>query len=441
LAAIVEQAGHEAKIIDAELEGKGIDDIVEEAVPFTPDLVGITATTSIAHIAVRVADALKTALPSVPCLIGGPHVAALPEESLTATTSFDYAIVGEAENAILPFVDFVAGKLGVTDVPGLVYRDEHGDVRRNDPAPLEKQLDRLPFPDRTKLDLNRYLWSVPGRGIVHITTIMTSRGCPFRCIFCSAATVFGRKVRKRDVGDVLDELEYCVNELGITHFSFIDDTLTLNHRRVRELCAGIAARGLDITWEGWTRANTVDAEILATMYEAGFRRISFGIESANTEIAKRVKKGVPLDAYPKAYAAAKSVGLETRGSVILGMPGETRRTVMETLWFACGLRDCDQLYINIATPYPATELYDLAVAGEHGMRLLTRDFSEYRRYGNAVIAVNDLSAADLNRYQRLGFLMFYLRPRRIYYNYKRAGLAAFVENATAFLKSVVLRWA
>jgi radical SAM superfamily enzyme YgiQ (UPF0313 family) len=269
---------------------------------------------------------------------------------------------------------------------------------------------------------------------------MTSRGCPFRCIFCSASTVFGRKVRKRDIPCVLDELEFCVRQLGITHFSFIDDTLTLDHGRVRELCAGIIGRKLDITWEGWTRANTVDVDILATMHEAGFRRVSFGIESANKEIAAKVKKGVPLEAYRRAYRAAKSVGLETRGSIILGMPGETRATAMETLRFACGLGDCDQLYINIATPYPATELYDIAVAGGDGMRLLTRDFSEYRRYGNSVVEVNDLSAADLIRLQRLGFLMFYLRPRRILYNFRRAGLTAFLKNASAFARSVLVGW-
>jgi len=315
---------------------------------------------------------------------------------------------------------------------------EDGRIQRNDAAPLETDLGRIPVPDRTKLNLDRYLWSVPGKGIVKFTTIMTSRGCPFKCIFCSAATVFGRKVRTRPIKDVLDELEYCVSTLGIRHFSFIDDTLTLNHRRVHELCDGIINRRLNITWEGWTRANTVDYDILKKMKSAGFIRISFGIETGNEHISGLVKKGVPLSAYQTAYSAAKKAGLETRGSIILGMPDETLQTAWETIRFACNLKGCDQLYINIATPYPGTELYDIACSGQHGMRLLTDDFAQYRRYGNAVIEVNDLKARNLIRLQRLGFLLFYLRPERIYYNYRRAGLRAFIKNAKAFTRSVIL---
>jgi hypothetical protein len=123
------------------------------------------------------------------------------------------------------------------------------------------------------------------------------------------------------------------------------------------------------------------------------------------------------------------------------MPGETSKTAMETLKFSKNLKGCDQIYINIATPYPATELYDIAVEGRHGLKLLTHDFSEYRRYGNAVIEVNDLKSTDLVALQRKGFLMFYFMPRRIWYNFKRAGLLAFIKNAHAFVKSVIFKGA
>ena len=439
LSAVAESAGHEARIIDAEMVGKSVEDVVEDARRFGPDVVGITATTSIAHVAANLAGRLKVALPATPIVLGGPHCAAVSDACLAENPAFDYAIYGEAENSLVPFLEMLAGRMAPEAVPGLIFRASDGAIVKNALPPLERDLERLPFPDRSKLELDKYTWSVPGKGIVRFTTIMTSRGCPFRCIFCSAHTVFGRKVRKRPIEGVLDELQQCVERFGIRHFSFIDDTLTLDHDRVRKLCAGILDRRLGITWEGWTRADTVDREILSVMRSAGFTRVSFGIETADPEISKLVKKGVPLDAYQRAYAAAKAAGLETRGSIILGMPDETRETALRTILFASRLRGCDQLYINIATPYPATELFEIARSSAHGMRLLTEDFSQYRRYGSAVVEVNDLSQTDLVELQRLGFLLFYLRPRRIWYNFRRAGFRAFAKNSVAFVKSVIAK--
>ena len=151
---------------------------------------------------------------------------------------------------------------------------------------------------------------------------------------------------------------------------------------------------------------------------------------------KKIKKGIRLKEIKEAYRIARKVGLETRGSVMLGHPFETKKTALETLRFITDLRDCQQAYINIATPYPGTELYDMALKGEGGIRLLTQDFKEYRRYGDAVIEVNDLHKQDLIKLQRKGFLMFYLKPKRIIYNLKRAGIVAGIINAMAFLKSV-----
>jgi anaerobic magnesium-protoporphyrin IX monomethyl ester cyclase len=439
LAAVLEQAGHDVEIIDAEMEGKTESDIVARARRFGPDLIGITSTTSIFHIAKQTAKALRGKMPNVTIVIGGPHCTAVLEESLADCLSADFAVYGESENTILLLIDLLMGGTAAEEIRGLIYRDRQGIIRRNLPPSLEEEVDRFPFPARKKLDLDQYLWSVPGKGIVRFTTIMTSRGCPFRCIFCSAHTVFGRKSRNRNIEKVLDELEQCVKEFDIRHFAFIDDTLTLVPRRVKQLCAGIIDRKLGITWEGWTRANTVTYDLLKTMRDAGFVRISFGIETADPQISKLVRKQVPLKAYRKAYDLAKKLGIETRGSVILGLPGETRETAIRTLRFARDLKGCDQLYLNVATPYPATELHEIAASGSHGMRLITDDFSEYKRYGNAVVEVNDLTANDLVNLQRRGFLMFYLTPSRIWYNFRRAGLLAFIKNSIAFLRSVISR--
>jgi len=438
LSAVLENKGHLTKIIDMEMESKNINDVFEEIENYKPDAIGITVTTPIFHIVANVAESIKAKYPQMTIFVGGPHCSATLDESLKRSAYIDYAIYGEGERTIIEFINTLMGKKRPGEVAGLIFRDRKKNVIVNKPAKLIEDLDSLPFPAREKLDMEKYTWGVPGKGIVKFTTIMTSRGCPFNCIFCSAHTIFGKRVRCRDIGLVLDEIEMLYNKHDIKHFAFIDDTLTLDHERIKKMCDGIKKRRLDITWEGWTRANTVNHEILKSMKEAGFTRISFGIESANKEISRLIRKQVPLESYAKAYSICKDLGIERRASIILGNPGETRETAMETLRFAKGLKDCDQIYINIATPYPSTELYDMAKKGMHGLRLLSDDYSDYKRYGNSVLEVNDLKAEDLVKLQKKGFRMFYFTPSRVIYNIKRAGLRAFFKNAMAFFKSVIL---
>ncbi|NQT46854.1 MAG: radical SAM protein [Candidatus Omnitrophica bacterium] len=437
LSAVLEKEGYITKIIDSEMENKTIHDVIKEVGRFRPEIIGITAATPIFYIVKNLAAELKKMFPSIPIFMGGPHCTVVLDRCLSECRDIDYCLYGECERSILDFMQFFKEKTKPRDVQGLIYRNDQEQIKVNRPPDLIDDLDSIPFPARDKLDLDRYKWSVPGKGLVKFTPIITSRGCPFKCIFCSAHTIFGKKVRNRSIARVLDEIQFLVEKDDIKHYAFIDDTLTLNHERVKELCRGIKERKLDITWEGWTRANTVNYDILKMMKNAGFVRISFGLESANARISEIAKKEIPLDAYVRAYPIAKKLGIETRASVMLGLPGETYETAMETLNFTRTLKGCDQAYINIATPYPATELYDMAKAERHGMRLLTDDFAEYRRYGGAVIEVNDLRREDLVKLQRKGFLMFYFTPARIWYNFKRAGLLAFIKNAVAFARSII----
>jgi len=196
-------------------------------------------------------------------------------------------------------------------------------------------------------------------------------------------------------------------------------------------------RGLELTMEGWTRPNTVDEEVLRLMKKAGFVQLSFGIESGDTEILKIIRCDVKKEDVQKAFTMAKGVGLETKGFVMIGHPYETKQTANNTLKFIKNLKNCDQIYINIATPYPGTKLHEMAIKEEGGMHLLTENYAEYRKYGNAVIEVNDISREDLIGLQKKGFIMFYFTPQRIIYNIQRAGLKSAAINSLAFLKSVV----
>jgi len=434
LAAFMKVNGCEAKIIDMDAEGKNIGDIIQEINQYSPDVIGISATSPVFPMAKLTASKIKEKF-NIPLVIGGVHVTVAPEEAMREGKSFDYGIIGEGEITLLELVEVLARGDSVNRVKGLIYRDGEN-VLRTEPRPYIQDLDSLPIPDRTLLDLDRYTFSIPKKGIGRITFMMTNRGCPFQCVFCSARTMWGTRVRWRSVEKVLEEIEHIVNELHIKYISFTDDTLTLKRSRMIEICNGILERNIRFNWEGMTRANTVDEELLKLMKKAGLVRLSFGIESGDPEILKKIKKGVTLEEVKRAYKIAYKLGIETRGSVMIGHPYETKRTVMKTLWFIRNLKECMQAYVNITTPFPGTELYEMVLRGDGGTRLLTKDLSQYRRYGNPVMEVNDLTKEDLTRLQRLGFIMFFLTFRRIIYNLKRAGILAGVRNVAGFIKSI-----
>ena len=183
------------------------------------------------------------------------------------------------------------------------------------------------------------------------------------------------------------------------------------------MCKLIRDNNLKITFEGFTRANTVTYDLLKSMKKAGLVRLSFGIESGNQDILKKIKKGITLDEIKKGFYLAKKVGIETKGSAIIGLPYESKRTVRETINFCKSIKECDQLYLNICTPYPGTELMDMVLRGEGGTKLLDYDYSNYQRYGNPVLQVNDLGQKQLISFKKYGLRKFYLSPKRIFYNF------------------------
>jgi radical SAM superfamily enzyme YgiQ (UPF0313 family) len=436
LASAVERDGHSVRILDAEAERKNIEEIVEEVRVNSPDLVGITSTTPTFYRAVELANKIKREK-AIPIVLGGAHITALPEQVMQEYPFFDYGVYGEGERTFSELVNALEIGGPIDRIKGILFRREDGQVIKTEPRPFEQDLDSLSFPDRGLLRSDRYLFSVPHRGIIPYTGIVASRGCPFQCVFCFASSMSGIEVRYRSPSKILDEIAYVVSTLRINHFRFFDNNLILNRKRLRELCNGLIKRKLDITWEGETCINIFDEDLLSLMKRAGLVRLSFGLESGNPEILKAIGKDVSERKIRTAYKMAKKLGIETRSSIILGLPYETKMTVMETLRFIRNIKECDQAYINIATPYPGTKFYKMALNGESGIRLLSKDYSKYNRYGNAVIEVNDLTRADLIRFQKKGFRIFYLTPRRIYYNLKRAGLRAAILNIFAFLRAVL----
>jgi radical SAM superfamily enzyme YgiQ (UPF0313 family) len=434
LAAALFRKGHEVEMLDLEPAGLSLRETLEAIAGARPDLLGVTTTTPAYSIARDFCAEVRGALPGLPIVIGGPHISGTGAEELDAP--FDYALLGESELSLPTLADAVMGEAGVEEVPGLVYRSAGG-LRRTDRGPFIDDLDRIPFPLRGLLDPAHYATFVPGRGLRRATTITASRGCPFQCVFCSAHVILGKKFRLRSVGNILEEIEEARRRWRISHFYFNDSTLTLMRDWILSLCEQIRRKGLDITWEGMTRVNAIDRELLKALKGAGFVRLSLGIESGDQRILDVMKKGVTVEEIRAAYRLCREEGIETESFAMLGLPGETRETIRRTAWFVRSIPEVRYSSFSIATPYPGSELMDMAKKGEHGLRLLSTDYNRYRRYDGGVMEVNGLSPADLQREQKIGLLIMHLTPRKMLALIRHFGVWMLVGRFVGILKELV----
>ncbi len=415
LAAIAERQGHEAVIIDAEVERLTSQDLVGMVRNIDPDLIGLTLYTPFFHVNVELARVLRAEGNETPIAVGGPHVTI--EEEGALEPEFDYGFVGQAEESWPAFLDAFGNGKDISGIEGLLYRD-NGGIRKTgrprssrstdgDPYPL----DRLGMPARhlVKNELYR-MGTLHGR--FPVTPLLMSRGCPWRCIFCASEKLQTTNVALRSPGAIVDEMKAANAQYGVTHFFVVDDVMTLHRDHVEALCGLLETEGLGITFEGSTRANLVDKALIERMAECGLVRLSFGLETVDSDMRDTMKKKVPLKYYEQANRLCHEHGIEALNSVMIGLPGETRETVGKTLLWLRSSREVKQANFGIAIPYPGTEFHDIALAGDLGVQLLTRDFSNYRRYGSAVTRIGDLEPEDLIELQNEGFVSIYSAPWR-----------------------------
>jgi len=415
LAASAEKLGHEVIIIDGEAEGLSIEHMVNKVENYKPDLIGITATTPFYHIAVELGKELKKKI-EASIVIGGPHITVLKEEVFEKC--FDYAFIKEADESWPEFLQKYEKKEDISSVNGIMYRRNDKVLFTGDPVPC-KNINSLKIPARHLLKNDLYNLGTM-EGTKKFTTIMTVRGCPFKCIFCSTK-VFGKDIRTRDPELVINEMKDCIKKYSTEHFMFLDDTLTLHRQHIMKICDLIIQEKLNITFEGSTRANMIDEELIKKMTEAGLIRLSFGLESVDKEIRQTMKKQVPLESYIEANKLTNKYNIETLNSCMIGLPGETYDTVRKTLSFLRESKEIKQANISIAVPYPGTELYEAAKNKKMGLKLMTENFAEYKRYNAAVMTVGDLSPEDLINIQNEAFASIYLAPWRYEPMIKKSG--------------------
>lgn len=441
LATLAEQQGHQVEFIDCDVERVSINELARRAAEGNFDLVGLTATSPIFHKAVKSAEAIKARAPHIKIMIGGDHVNILKRNVMYDV--FDFASMGESEETWPEFLTRLdSGATDFADVDGLIWRRPNGDIVQNKPRQLYPDLDKLPLPaiHLTKIDLYRMTFALPrNRKIGPYVSIMMSRGCPFKCAFCSESSDvkydgFVAKMRYRSAKNIVDEIEAHFRNHKIRHFFFMDSNISLKRKHTVEICNEIIARKLPITFEGWTRANLIDEELMALLVEAGLVRMSCGVESGDTRILEIIKKQVPQEAVRDFFRLCGKYGVEPMCSAMLGNPGDTRESVQNTIRFLDSIPELLYTNFSIANPYPGTEMLAWARQGKHGLRLRYDDLSKYTRYDDSPIEVNDLSAQDLVRYQALGLIKIHLKPRRFIAAIRMLGLSSLIP---VFIKMVI----
>ncbi|TRO44890.1 B12-binding domain-containing radical SAM protein [Candidatus Bathyarchaeota archaeon] len=284
-------------------------------------------------------------------VVGGPLPTLDPAGYLDI---FDVVILGEGEVAMTEIAECHEKCVGFSDVDGVAFKD-NGLVTQTSPRKQVEDLDSLPFPAREFFDNEAYKQHYLRRFGYSISPLITSRGCPFSCDFCSRP-VFGKSFRSRSAGNVVDEVEEIAG-FGYDRIWFADDCFTLNPERLLGVCDELVKRRVNMSWECLSRVDTMDHEVAVKMRRAGCLRVFFGIESGNNEVLDLMRKQITVEQARKAVFNAKAAGLQVGAFFILGYPGENDETVLDTVRFASGL-PLDYLSFTLPYPIPGTALFE-----------------------------------------------------------------------------------
>jgi len=442
LAAVLEKAGHHVDILDCIIEnqtpkrnrdgtchvGLSWQEIEQRIRKSSPDVLGISCSYSADIVNAKKIARIGKTVAEIPVIIGGAHSSALPRETLE-DGNIDYVVIGEGESTLLLLLNCMERGQIPAHIDGLAYKKD-GNIIINPKQLFITHLDDLPFPARHLFPMERYTYSKRIHGFqlrrTPYTTMITSRGCPNRCIFCAIHTIWGRKWRPRDPIRVVDEIEHLVKEYGIREIHFEDDNISLSKTRMAKICDEIVRRKLDISWAtpNGISVNSLDRDIIARMKRSGCYRLFLAIESGNQSVLDHIiKKGLSLEKAKSVNSMLKEFDIEVNGCFVIGLPGETRNNIQDTIDFALSL-ELDTVAFSIATPYPGSELYGMCKNN-----IINHDFLNFR-LNVASMNTDHLSAHEIEHLRNRAYLQFqankfmkqpfkYLTTRQNYYTISR----------------------
>ena len=407
-AGMLKNVGVEVSVLDQAAKGASSEQVLNWVKREDPDILGFSVLITSYREALNLAKQAKETNPDLLTVFGNYHATFNAERILTKHPFVDVVVRGEAEQAVLGLAECVNKKRGLEEIAGLTFRNKSHVVSTPD-APLMSNIEALPIPDRDLTGIE-YASEIFGIKVAtrRFTSIISSRGCPFRCSFCGCRK-FARGVwRPRSVENIMKELLFLYSK-GYRQFLFVDDNFTLNLRRVQKLCQEINKEKLDIEWFCDSRVDNCRYEVFREMVGAGCRLVYFGVESANQRILNYFNKGITPDQTRKAVDSARKAGIDVIvGSFIVGAPDETRKEIETTLRFAYEL-DIDVPQLNLLSAFPGTDVWNDMVA---------KGYIDEDKYWEQGVYASQVSpnAVPLEEIQRMiyeYFRGFYLRPKKL----------------------------
>ena len=354
-ACLVKEGFKGVKVVD--MGGLKVESVREIIRTKSPEIVGITTFTEARGNALRAVAIAKEINSQIKTILGGVHATIMYQQIMENYPAVDIICRGESETTIVELFQALNNSDDLRKVRGIVYRQD-GEIVVTEEREKIKDLDTLPFPNYNDLDLKKYREVGGSWKGKPVASIITSRGCPFSCTYCSSHSVWG-DWRHRSISNVLGEVEWLVSKYGYERVNIVDDIFTLNKARIEEFCQGILNRGLRIEWRSQTRADCVSLELLELMREAGCQFLTFGVESGSPTILKNLNKRERIEDIVNAFAWCKKADIKATFNVIIGAPGETRATIEETRNL---IKKTKPDYLSTANlrAYPGTALWKQA---------------------------------------------------------------------------------
>ncbi|MFA4946864.1 MAG: radical SAM protein [Candidatus Micrarchaeia archaeon] len=416
VAATLEARGNECRIIDGVVAKRSLKQIASDAREWGAEYLFIITGTPTLNYDLEVAAEIKRACHATVLFSGS--VCTLAAEKVFQDGTVDYALLGEPDLSTPELVDALEkGGRSPSTVKGISYMSD-GEIKSTGPADLIEDLNVLPFPARHLIPNAEYFNPLAKR--LPYTTIFTSRGCPFHCIFCPSKLLYGGKFRPRSAENVVAEMEECVKKYGIREFFIRDETFTLDKKRVLDICRLMQAKGLRVDWICNSRVDTIDKEMMIAMKKAGCHLVKYGVESGSQRVLDYLEKGITLERTRQTFKEMHETGIDSVAHFMMGSPGETREDIEATIRFAREI-DPDYASFNITIPMPGTELWnrvkDKLPAHSGDLYDIEKNLVE----GTFSEAISDIPRREIEKYYNDAHRHFYLRPSYILKRLRKMG--------------------
>jgi len=391
---------HQVKVIDALALNLSDEEIEKQLKDFGAEIVGVSAVTELLEEALNICKLAKRN--NMVSVLGGPHATLLPEETL-AFDEVDIICIGGGEYTLLDLCDVFEKGGDIKNVKGIMFKKGKKQII-TEPREQIKNLDELPFPARDLFPWKLYPSYSSIVRKLPCMHIMSSRGCPFHCTFCSSQSLW-KCSKSRSPKNIVDEIEHLIQEYKVKEIYIMDDTFNSNLKRCEEICEEIIKRKIKISLRVQARVAPITMKLLKLMKKAGVWVIYYGVESGNQEVLNNIRKGVTIKQIRDAFRMTKEVGIRTFGFFMIGLPKDTKKTIQDTLNLVLELNP-DIANFTILAPYPGTEVYELAIREKSIKRIKPKEIFKIPRYTNKNVSDDELKKELSRIYKK-----FYMRPR------------------------------